>query len=276
MIRLMADSASDLRADDKLIDHFVPITVSIGGRDYRDGIDLEKDGFYELLRREKEFPRTSQPSPELYLRHFERAREAGDELIYLALSSALSGSFQSAVIAKEMCGYEGIHIVDSLCATHLIGLMARQARKLEALGLSAGQIAEGCRELRGRIRIYAGLESLEYLRRGGRLSGGAALVGSIAGIKPVLTIDREGRVVSAGKARGLKRAMEMICGFAGPEGLDESFPVISLYSCGTENCRALEDCAMARGIRVTERLQVGPAIGAHVGPGLYGLVFVEK
>jgi len=276
MIRLMVDSSSDLRAGEAPADLFVPITINIGGKEYRDGVELEKDQFYGLLCSEKEFPRTSQPSPELFLQHFGKAQEAGDEVIYLALSSALSGSCQSARIAKEMCGYDGIYIIDTLCASQLIGVLARQVKKLAALGLSAEEIVKSCEELKGRIRIYAGVQSLEYLQKGGRLSKGAAVVGTLAGIKPVLTIDAEGRVVPVGKARGIKRAIGMICELSASHQLDESFPVYSLYSYGVENCVALEDAAKAKGFAVAERLQAGPTIGAHVGPGLYGLIFVEK
>lgn len=276
MLRIMVDSASDFLPGDKLIDFFVPVSVNIGGQDYRDGIDLDKDRFYAMLCTVKEFPRTSQPSPEIFFQHFIKVQEAGDELIYFALSSALSGTYQSAKIAKEMCGYEGIHIVDSLCATHLIAYLVQQARKLQRLGLPASEIVKSCEELKGRLRIYAGVDVLEYLRRGGRLSGAAAAMGTLAGIKPILSINTAGCIAVVGKAMGFCRAVQTIIEKMSRHSIDMNYPICTLYSFGEENCIALEQTLAAQGIQVESRAQVGPTIGAHVGPGLYGIIFVEK
>lgn len=276
MLKIMVDSASDLLPGDRLIDFYVPISINIDGREYRDGVDLDKDGFYALLCAGKGFPCTSQPSPELFFRHFLELQKTGDELIYFSLSSALSGTYQSACIAKEMCNYGGIHIVDSLSATHLIGYLVRQARKLQALGLPAAEIVKSCEELKGRLRVYAGVDTLEYLRRGGRLSGAAAAVGTIAGVKPILTINDLGCVSAVGKAIGFRRAVQTIMEKLLRHDIDRNFPIYTLYSLGLENCEALEEALAVRNLAPEERFQVGPTIGAHVGPGLYGLMFVEK
>ena len=137
MIKILVDSASDCRKEDGIYDLFVPITVNIDGVEYADGIDLDADKFYELQKNAKEFPRTSQPSPQQFVEIFEKIKADGDELIYLCLSSQLSGTYQGALIAKDMVDYDGIYVVDTLGATHLIGILARYARDLINQSVSA-------------------------------------------------------------------------------------------------------------------------------------------
>ncbi|MBQ9993306.1 MAG: DegV family EDD domain-containing protein [Clostridia bacterium] len=140
MIKVMVDSASDCRSREGIYDIFVPISVNIDGKEYFDGVDIDNDTFYDLLLGTKAFPSTSQPSPEAFIKHFERIRDDGDELIYFAISSALSGTYQGACIAKDMVGYDGIHIIDTITATHMIGVLAGYAKQLIAQGMSASEI----------------------------------------------------------------------------------------------------------------------------------------
>lgn len=275
MIKIMVDSASDCR-NSEIYDFFVPMTVNIGGKEYKDGIDLDNDTFYKLLTSTKEFPHTSQPSPEDFLTYFEQIKADGDELIYLALSSALSGTYQSANIAKEMLGYEGIYIIDSKNATHMIGALAKYAKKLIAEGLSAAEIAEKCEYIKTKIRIYAGLDTLEYLQKGGRIGKATALVGTLANIKPIITISEEGEVDAVGNSLGFGRAVQTVVEKVKRFEPNEEFPICSLYTFGEENVEKLEEKLSAAGYKVSERLQVGSTIGTHVGPGVYGVFFVEK
>lgn len=275
MIKIMVDSASDCR-ENSIYDLFVPLAVNIDGREYHDGLDLDSDSFYRLLSDAREFPCTSQPSPEDFLNHFQQIRADGDELIYFALSSALSGTYQSANIAKSMVEYDGIYLVDSKGATHMIGALAEYARKLADQGLSAPEIVDECEGLKTRIRLFAGVETLEYLKKGGRIGTAAALVGTLAHIKPLITVSPEGAVDAAGKALGVGRAIQTIVDKVRGFEIDGNFPVCSLYTCGEENCAKLEEKLAAEGIAISRRLQVGPAIGTHVGPNAYGVFFVVK
>ena len=276
MIYLLLDSASDCNVKGKPGYEFVPIVVSIGGNEYRDGIDLDKDTFYDLLIHSEEFPKTSQPSPQVFAELFERVRDNGDELVYFALSSALSGTFQSAVIAKQMVDYDGIYLVDSLTASHGIKILLRNAEKMIAQGATAQEIAESSERLKGRIRIVAAVDTLEYLHRGGRLSRGAAAVGTVAGIKPTITVSKEGTVSVLGKSLGRGKAMQHILKVMSGIQRDEQYPVDTLFSYGEENCVELEKKLTEAGYPLGDRLQIGSTIGAHVGPGAYGVVFVEK
>ena len=275
MIKIMLDAASDSK-NNHPYDYYIPLTVDIGGKSYKDGIDLKPQRFYKLLTGSKDFPKTSQPSPEDYLPAFEEAKANGDEIIYLCISSALSGTLQSANIAKEMAEYEGIHIVDTKSGTHMIGMLARYAQKLVQEGLSSAEIVEKVLEVRQRQVVFAGLQTLEYLYKGGRLSRGSAAIGTVANIKPIITVSQEGKVESFAKAIGVKRAIGTIVKQVQQFEIDEDFEVWSLCTVENENCEALEAALAEAGIQVTGRMQVGPTIGAHVGPGVYGIAFVKK
>lgn len=275
MIKIMVDSASDCR-DNNIFDYFIPITVELDGRSYQDGIDLDNNTFYDLLTTTEEFPKTSQPSPDAFLQIFTEAKNNRDEILYFALSGSLSGTFQSASIAKAMAEYDDIYIIDTKSATHMIGYYAAYAKTLIAQGLSAAQIAAECESLKGKIKVFAGLDTLEYLYKGGRVSRAAATVGEVAGIKPVITITEEGTVNAGSKAIGINRAIQTILTKTGNFEVDDRFPMYSLYTYGTENVEKLETKLTAAGYNPQERLQIGSTIGAHTGPGVYGVLFVTK
>ena len=275
MVKILLDSGSDGKFSHPH-DFFVPLTVDIGGRVYKDGVDLRPQRFYKLLTTVEEFPKTSQPSPDVFAACFEAAKQSGDEVVYLALSGGLSGTLQSATIAKAMVAYDHIHIVDTKTATHMIGLLARYATKLAEEGLSGAEIVEKVTQVREKQVIYAGLETLEYLHKGGRLSKASAAIGTIANIKPIITVTAEGKVDTYAKSIGVKRAIQTIVKQVKEHEIDEEFDFWILYSEGEENCDALEAALTAAGISVSGRVQVGPTIGAHVGPGVYGVTYITK
>ena len=275
MIKIMLDSSSDSQ-NNHPFDYYVPLTVEIAGKCYKDGIDLRPQRFYKLLTSSEEFPKTSQPSPDQFAACFEQVQQDGDELIYLALSSGLSGTYQSANIAKEMVEYDGIYIVDTHTATHMIGTLARYADQLRIDGFSATEIVEKLIAVRDKQVILAGLQTLEYLYKGGRLSRTSAAVGTIANIKPIITVSAEGKVETFAKSIGVKRAIQTILKHVQSFEIDEEFGFWLLYSEGEENCDALEAAITAAGINVSGRMQVGPTIGAHTGPGVYGITFISK
>ena len=275
MIKILVDSSADCNLQDEIIDLMVPISVNIDGKEYQSGIDLTSDKFYELLKSAKDFPRTSQPSPQAFIEIFEQAKNDGDQLIYLCLSSRLSGTYQGALIAKEMVDYDNIYIIDTLGVTHIIGVLAAFARSLINEGFKAGEIVDKCEELKGKIKLYAGVDTLEYLYKGGRLSRASAAVGELTGIKPIITVS-DGRVEVVAKALGKARAMNTLLEKIKSHKINTDFPVYSLYTYGTENIEALEEKLKQNGYNIADRLQVGSTIGAHVGPGVYAVMFVEK
>ena len=279
MIRILVDSSSDYSQEEVqekgLV--FVPIRIELAGKEYLDGIDLERDRFFELLQETGEFPMTSQPSPQEFLDIFQEVKEAGDDLVCILLSSHLSGTCQSARLASQMMDYEDhIFIVDSRAATYNIKVMADYALELVHDGLSAAEIAERLEAYKSRVHVVAMIDTLEYLRRGGRTGKAAAVVGDLARIKPVIYVTPEGEIGLAGKALGKNKAINMILKWIGEHPLDESFPAYSIYSYGTENSEVFEERLSREGIRFDERLQIGATIGTHIGPGAFGFVYVEK
>lgn len=179
-IRIITDSSADFdRATAKRRQvEIVSMAVQFGGASFLDGKTITPDVFYALLKEGKENPTTSQPTPAEFLRVFEEAKAAGDQVVAVLISSVLSGTVQSAQIAKGMCEYDEIYIVDSLTATAGIQILVNLACKLRDSGLPAPGIAQELERLKGRVRIYAVLDTLEYLRRSGRLSGFQAGLGA--------------------------------------------------------------------------------------------------
>ena len=139
----------------------------------------------------------------------------------------------------------------------------------------AGEIVDKCEELKGKIKLYAGVDTLEYLYKGGRLSRASATVGELTGIKPIITVS-DGRVEVVAKALGKARAMNTLLEKIKSHKINTDFPVYSLYTYGTENIEALEEKLKQNGYNIADRLQVGSTIGAHVGPGVYAVMFVEN
>ncbi len=278
MIRILVDTAADYTVEEIKEKGFelVPMHITIGEKDYRDGFDLTKDQFYKLLQESNDFSKTSQPTPQDFVEAFEDVKEKGDELICILLSSSLSGTCQSAALAKSMVGYEKIHIVDSLTATHMIRVLADYAKKLSEQDVSAEKIVEALNELKPRVQVFAALDTLEYLYKGGRVSRTSAVIGEVARIKPLIHVSTEGKVIVAAKCPGKNKAVTTIVKMLKERKLDENFPIYSVYTYGQENVEALEARMEQEGYKVQARQQIGATIGTHVGPGAFGAVFVER
>ena len=222
------------------------------------------------------FPKTSQPSPQVFLDLFEQAKKDGDEIVAILLSSALSGTYQSAVLARQMADYEGIHLIDSLTATGVIRVLADYAKGLADQGRSAAEVAALTEVFRSRVHVIAMMDTLEFLQKGGRIGKAAAMLGELAHLKPLITLTEEGGVGVIGKTIGKNKAMSAMLKWLDERRLDEKFPRYSVFTSGTENCGQFEEKLAKHGITTVGRLQLGAAIGTHIGPGAFGIVYVEK
>ena len=278
MIRIVVDSSSDYTLEElkeRKIEQ-VSLTINIDGKNYQGGVDITPDEFFELMLNGADFPKTSQPSPQAFYEVFADAKAKGDSVLCILLSSGLSGTCQSATIAKNMAEYEDIYIIDSLAATHIIRIMADYACKLRAEGKTILEIAEAVQELQPRVKVLAGIDTLEFLYKGGRLSKASAVIGELANLKPIISVMGDGTLAVVGKCIGRNKAISFIVNALEEKELDPEFPVYSLYAYGTENTEKLEKKLEAKGISYKERLQLGTTIGAHIGPGAFAVFFVEK
>ena len=278
MIRIVVDSSADYSIEElhsKNIEQ-ISLIVNVNEKSYRGGIDITPDELYEILISGEAFPTTSQPSPQDILDVFEDAEEKGDSVIYITLSSALSGTFQTANMVKNMVSHPEIYIIDSLSATHIIRVLADHACKLRDEGKCAAEIAQAVKELQPRVKVIAGLDTLEYLFKGGRLNKATAVIGELTNLKPIITISEAGTISVIGKCIGRNKALAFITKALSEKTLDPDFPVYSIYAYGTENTEKLEQKLESIGISCQERLQLGSTIGTHIGPGAFAVVFVEK
>ena len=265
LIRIIVDSGSDLLPE-VACEHNIqvlPLLANVNGIEYRDGIDLERDGFYALLEESGAFPKTSQVSPHVFAEAFKEARDSGDEVIAITL-------------AQAMVGEEGVYVVDSLTATYAIAMIAEYACALRDEGLSAKQIVAEIERFKGRVKLVAVLDTLEYLQRGGRLPKAAARLGEAAKLKPVVVISEEGEEGLSTAVLGRKRALDTLLKKVAKYSVDAFFPAIPIYSFGTKTCAKMEDKMIDAGMNLSARRQIGFVIGSHIGPGAYGVVFVER
>lgn len=278
MVRVLVDTAADYNKEEFVtneIEH-VSMSILVGDKTYKDTDELGKDEFYELLTQNEEFPKTSQPSPDDFLQIFKDVKEKGDEIVCILISSALSGTCQSAVLAKNMVDYDKIYVIDSLGVTAGNRILADTAKKMVADGKSGKEIAAELEVLKNKVKVYAGVDTLEYLYKGGRLSKAAAAIGETVKIKPIVTVPEEGTVEVFKKCIGKKQAIIQLKKMIAEASIDTSYPVYSIYTYGTENVESLEEKLAAEGIHVDARYQIGASIGAHVGPGAYGVFYIEK
>ncbi|MGN0996647.1 MAG: DegV family protein [Candidatus Ventricola sp.] len=280
MIRIITDSAADFTAGElkQLRLTAVPLQIVFGEDTYEDGVTLTPDIFWSRLTA-GENPKTSQPSPDAFLTHFEEAKAAGDSVVCVLLSSSLSGTVQSATLARSMIDYDDIHIVDSLQAATAEKFLVLHACQLRDEGkLSAAELAEALRRFTKRIRLYACLDTLDYLARGGRIPQAAATLGSLVQLKVIVTITEDGKVGMAGKGMGMHRSTAALIKLIQQHEIDERFTPLPIFTYMPENCFALVKKLGALGIacREEDASPVGATISTHVGPGVFGLVFAEK
>lgn len=275
-IHIVTDSASDLTAEqiEVLKVRLASLTLLCGGDTYPDDKTLPTASLWERMAR-GDVLTTSQASPGSFLEIFGEAKAQGDAVVCVLLSSALSGTYQSAVMAKAMAEYEEIYLVDSRSATLGEKLLVLHACALRDRGRTGAEIAGELEALRGRVRLYACIDTLEYLVRGGRLSRAAGSIGSLLSIKPVLTIGGDGTIQVLRKVPGIRHAVRELRGLAEAQPWDEDYPVIPIYARDDGNCRKLlEQLGDTSGFLPPE--EIGPVIGCHITPGGFGLVYIAR
>lgn len=278
MIKIITDSTSDIsqKQAKELGITVLPLRVIFKDGEYEDGIDLQIDEFYNKLVNSDSLPSTSQLTPEQFIPLFEEAKSNQDSVIVITLSSHLSGTYQSAVIAKDMCEYDNIHIVDSQSVTLGLQILVRQTIDLLNKGCSVEEIVETLETTKNKIHVFALVETLEYLKKGGRLSSVGAFAGTILNIKPIVEV-KNGKVDVAGKARGLTGAFgKMINLIEQYGGIDTSKYYCLGFTGKKDNLNAFLEYTKGK-LDLKDGLvsPIGSVVGTHTGPGVCGIAFYD-
>ena len=281
-VSVVTDSACDL--SEEVIRahgiHVAPMSLVEGDRTYRDGIDLSAGDFHERLRTQGSLPTTSQPSPQAFLDAFARALEEGEAVVGVMVGSTLSGTLRSAEAAATRSGQGQVHLVDSLGASLLEGLLVLKAVEMAELGLAPEQIVQEVRRVRAQSGLLFTVESLDRLLASGRVGRGQAIVGKFLDLKPILGLKPDGSVVAFGKARGSRRARSVLMGVlrrqipAGAKRL--RFGIVQVAAPGlAEGVTAELRAAYGEGVEILTA-PATPVIATHLGIGAWGVAFMVE
>lgn len=278
MTRIITDTASDLtyaEAADMGIE-LVDIPVFFGNDAYGADINADSAAFYQRLAQSKTLPTTSLPSPVLYRDLFMEAKALGDDVLVITLSSGLSGTYNTVKIAAEECGHHRVAVIDSEQATLTQRMLAVYAVQLRTAGLDAFAIAEKLNEIRGRMTMCGMLDTLTYLKKGGRIPPALALIGNAVHIKAVVEI-KDGVIQPLAKARGAANGKKRLFEHMDKNTPNPSWPVYFGYTCDIDTGTAfMRECAERFNLRDTYLYEMGGVIGAHLGPGCIAVGYVIK
>ena len=276
--RIIVDSTADLVPECKSRVSIVPLTVHFGQEEYIDGITIDHKTFYEKLVESNVLPTTSQAAPDAFMKEFDEVKEAGDSAVVITLSSKFSGTYQSAMIAAAE--YENIYVVDSGSAAMGSGILTELALGLAEEGMGALEIARRLEEEKKKIVIVALVDTLEYLKKGGRVSKTVAFAGTVLNIKPVISVV-DGEIAVLGKARGSKMGNNLLVQeIEKAGGVDFSKPVLLGYS-GLSDAlllKYIEDSKhiWEKGLHQVRYTTIGSVIGTHAGPGAVAVGFFKN
>lgn len=275
-VNIIVDSTADITEDVKERLTVVPLTLRFGDEEYTEGVTIQKKEFYQKLIESDVLPKTSQASPADFEDVFEKIVAAGESAVVITLSSKLSGTWQSAMIAARE--YEdSVYVVDSRNVAIGTAILAKLALRLVDEGMGAREIAERLEKEREKICLIAMLDTLEYLKKGGRISAAAAFAGGVLSIKPVVCI-RDGEIVVLGKARGSKQGNNLLVSeIRKTGGIDFTKPILLGYT-GLDDTllqKYIEDskALWEEGISSLETTMIGSVIGTHAGPGAVAVAF---
>ena len=276
--RIIVDSTTELMPEYRDRVKVIPLIVRFGEEEYIDGVTIDHKTFYEKLIESDVLPATSQANPDTFMRAFDEIKAAGESAVVITLSSKLSGTYQSAIIAAE--DYDNIYVVDSGTVTIGASILTELALKYLDEGMDARTVAEKLEEDKKKIHIVALVDTLEYLKKGGRISKTVAFAGTLLNIKPVISVT-DGEINMLGKARGSKMGNNLLVQeIEKAGGIDFSKPVLLGYSGLSdillkkyiEDSRHIWDSNL-ESVRYTT---IGSVIGTHAGPGAIAVAFFKN
>ena len=269
---IISDSTCDLTMEEAegLGVKIIPIKLFFGEEEFIDKITITDSDFYDRLASENVIPTTTLLNPNDFLKEFEKCKN--DDIVVLTLSSKLSGSYQSAVMAKEMSGRDNIYVIDSRSVSIGFGLLVTEAARLNNAGASAAEIAEKITALVGKLKVFAVVDTLKYLVKGGRLGSVSGYVGTLLDIKPIIGVT-DGEVKLISKARGYNATLEKLGEIVAQNGpIDTGKPFCFGHGCSEKNINKLKDYF---GFNAPTYI-VGSVVGVHAGPGAAAIAYFEK
>jgi DegV family protein with EDD domain len=279
MIKIVTDSTAYLR-EDYVREHdirIVPLCVHFGDRDFKEGVDLSYEEFYDRLKNAPELPTTSQPSAGAFRQVFQELAEAGHEIIAMTISSRLSGTWNSAMAARDMLPDAEISIVDSLSTSIGLQLMVQAAIDAIEAGATRQQVLDRIEEIKKRILVLFVVDTLEYLAKGGRIGNAKAFLGTLLKVKPILVLQdgaieplEQVRSKSKAKARMLDIIAEHVDGNA-----SGAKAAIAQALVADEAAAVAQELQTRLGCPPPSVNPVGPVIGTHTGPGVIGIAIYQ-
>lgn len=275
-VRVVTDSTSSIPRElaEKYHIEVVPLRVLFGNEAFAEDIDISKDEFYARLKQAKELPRTSQPSAGEFAAVYERLGREADGIISIHISSKLSGTFASAEAARAMLPGLKLNVIDSGVVSMALGLLVLRAAEAAAEGRSLDEVTALVETLRPRMRVSFVVDTLEFLQKGGRIGGAAALVGSLLHVKPILTL-RDGRVEPLERVRTKRRAVERLIHLLKEETkAGGRLHIAVLHGQAPKEAEALvQRLCETFGLDEIHIGEVGPVIATHTGPGVVGVAY---
>ena len=280
MVRIITDSAADFEPFEleKWNVACIPLKVMLGDTEYEENLNLSKDQFFSLLASTGDTPKTSQPSPDHLMDLFADAKRAGDEAVYITISSAISGTYQTAVMTREDAESEDCYVFDSRNATGGQRLLVEYAVRLRDAGKSAKEILEALEVVRDKVVLFACIDTLEYLYRGGRISQTVYKLGTMAQVKPIIRVSEEGAIEVPAKAMGMRKGMDQLVKKLEAQKPAADHKLYIMYTADRTIGQTLAQKVSALGYEIPEEqiVQVGAGIGSHIGPNACGIVYVAE
>lgn len=273
-VSIVTDSTADLSPE--IINKYgitvVPLRVFFGQEIFLDGVEINPEQFFRRQVEKKEVSTTSQPTPVEFVNAYRPMSEAGDFIISIHISSLMSGTVQSARLARTMLNYSGLEIVDSGVVSVVLGLMVINAARAAREGMGKERILEMIQWMQNNIEVYFAVDTLEYLQRGGRIGKAQAFLGTLLNVKPILTI-KEGLVSPYEKVRGKNKSLDRIIKIMQEKFGERKLQCYLVHGDDPEGLARLKEKVVAS-LNCAEIFEgrLGPVVGTHVGPGVLGLV----
>jgi len=274
VVRIVTDSTADLTPEQQRAAGItvVPLNVHFGDEVFRDHVDLSTDEFFRRLKASPQLPRTSQPSVGAFEEAYRSLRQGGDEIVSVHLSSKVSGTYNSALMAAQSVGEGKIDVVDSLSTSMALGFIALEGAKLARAGRDRQAVAECLRGLVPKARVICVVDTLTYLERGGRIGKARALLGSLLNVKPILQL-KDGEVVPLGRARGRPQALNRLVELLERDGKVRQLAI--MHGAAQTDAEQLRERVASSYPGVDIQLtEIGAVLGTHTGPGVIGFTYL--